>query len=38
MKEYVTPVIEEEVVELEDVIAESFGQDLPGDTEGPFWS
>ncbi len=38
MKEYITPVIEEEVVELEDVIAESFGQDLPGDTEGPFWS
>lgn len=38
MKNYSVPEIELEVVELEDVIAESFGQDLPGDTEGPFWS
>ncbi len=38
MKEYVTPIIEEELIELEDIMAESFGQDLPGDTEGPFFS
>lgn len=31
MKEYIKPIIEDEVIELEDVIAESFGSDSKKD-------
>jgi hypothetical protein len=38
MKEYTKPIIKEEEVVL-DIIAQSFGDDLPGDKEVPnFWS
>ena len=40
MKEYTKPMAEKLVFDyLEDIIAQSFGDDLPGDKEVPnFWS
>jgi hypothetical protein len=39
MKEYNKPIMIEEELQIVDVIAQSFGDDLPGDREiTDFWS